>query len=603
MAIMPTDGTGNAKAERRLAAIVAADVVAYSRHMHLDEEGTHARYKAHRSEVIDPCIARHRGRIVKSTGDGFLAEFPSAVEAARCTIEVQTALATRNFDQPPNQRLEFRIGVNLGDIIIEHDDIYGDGVNIAARLEAIAEPGGICISGKVHDEISGKTDLRCQDIGVQQLKNIDHPVRVYRVELQDAASGGPQVFSLRKTMVPRPDRPSIAVLAFTNLSGDPQQEYFSDGITEDIITELSRFSELFVIARNSSFQYKGKSIDVRRVGRELGVRYVLEGSIRRDGDHIRISAQLIDAESGAHRWAERYDRELKDVFAVQDEVARSIVAILSAHVSRAETERTLNKPPATWHAYDYYMRAADAYAAFHAPMEVASIYEARRMLKQCLAIDPNFARAYVLQSMTQGSTWALPVDDDYMNPAVLDAAHRAAEKAVQLDPNLPQAHYQLGFILSFKAQREASVAECERAVALNPNCTDWRFAAVLVHAGQFERAVDVAKAHLRFDPFTQPIARGFLGLAYYMLRRYSEAVVTLREFVSQAPNLRPGRAWLAAAYAQLGRLEEARAEAAEVLRIYPGWTSSVIFRKGGYLRDEDVEHLTDGLHKAGLPEN
>jgi adenylate cyclase len=328
----------------------------------------------------------------------------------------------------------------------------------------------------------------------------------------------------------------------------------------------------------------------------------MEGSIRRGGDRIRISAQLIDAQTGAHRWAEHYDRELDNVFEVQDEVARTVAAILAAHVSKAESERTVLKPPATWQAYDYYMRAADAFATFHRPMQVASIYESRRLLEQCLAIDPVFARAHVLQSNTQVATWALPLDGDYMDPAVLDAAHRSAERGVQLDPNLPQAHYQLGYVLSFKAQREAAVAECERAIALNSNFTDHRFAAVLVHAGQSERAIDAAKAHLRLDPFPLPIARGWLGLAYYMCRRYPEAVATLREFVSQAPNHRPGRAWLTAAYAQLGRLDEARAQAAEVLRLYPGWTSSGIFRRGGYLRDEDVDHLVDGLHKAGLPE-
>lgn len=402
--------------------------------------------------------------------------------------------------------------------------------------------------------------------------------------------------------LPLPDRPSIAILPFTNLGQDPQLEYFADGIVEDITTALSRFSDLFVIARNSSFQYKNRAIDVRQVGRELGVHYALEGSIRRAAQHARVSAQLIDAQTGAHRWAENYDRQIDNVFEVQAEVARTVAGILAAHVTRGEAERTVKKPQGTWQAYDYYRRAEDAYAAFHRPMQVESIYEARRLIKECLAIDATFARAHVLQSMTQGSTWAIPLDDDYMNPAVLDAAHRWAERAVQLDANLPQAHYQLGLILSFKAQREAAVAECERAVALNPSYTDWRFAAVLVHAGQSERAVDVAKEHLRADPFTLPVARGWLGLACYMLRRYPEALAALREFVPQAPNFRPGRAWLAATYAQLGKHEEARAEAAEVLRIYPGWTSSSIFRKGGYLRDEDVDHLTDGLRKAGLPE-
>jgi adenylate cyclase len=396
------------------------------------------------------------------------------------------------------------------------------------------------------------------DEGQRIIKTV--PKRGYLLDVPIAAGDVTEAGTLQATTagaigkalppdLPLPDRPSIAVLAFTNLGDDPQLEYFAD---------VSRFSELFVIARNSSFQYKGKSIDVRQVGRELGVRYVLEGSIRRNGERVRVSAQLLDAQTGAHRWAEHYDRQIDNVFEVQDEVARTVAAILAAHVSKAEAERTVRKPQATWQAYDYYRRAADA---FRRPIQVASIHEARRLLEQCLAIDPDFARAYVLQSMTQVATWALPLDGDYMNPAVLDVAHRTAEKAVQLDPNLPQAHFQLGFVLSYKAQSETAVAECERAVALNPNFTDYRFAAVLVHAGQSERAIDVAKAHLRLDPFTAPIARGWLGLAYYMRRRYPEAVAALREFVSQAPNFRPGRAWLTAAYAQLGRLEEARAEA------------------------------------------
>ena len=279
---------------------------------------------------------------------------------------------------------------------------------------------------------------------------------------------------------PLPDRASIAVLPLANLGHDPQLEYFADGIAEDIITDLSRFSQLFVIARNSSFQYKGKLIDVRQVGRALGVHYVLEGSIRRCGDSVRVSLQLIDAQTGAHRWAERYDRQIDEVFRVQDQAAHSVAAILAAHMSKAESERTALKPPATWQAYDYYRRAADAYADFHRPMEVASIYKARALIEQCLAIDPNFARAYVLLSQTQLSTWAIPLDDDFTNPAVLEAGYRAAEKAVQLDSNLPQARYQLGLSLSFKGQTEAAVAECERAVALNPSYTDWRFIIVLV---------------------------------------------------------------------------------------------------------------------------
>jgi adenylate cyclase len=398
--------------------------------------------------------------------------------------------------------------------------------------------------------------------------------------------------------LPLPDRASIAVLPLAILGHDPQLEYFADGIVEDIITDLSRFSELFVIARNSSFQYKGKLTDVRQVGRALGVHYVLQGSIRRCGAGVRVSLQLVDAQTGAHRWAERYDRQIDEVFQVQDQVTHSVAAILAAHLSKAEAERTALKLPATWQAYDYYRRAADAYADFHRTMEVASIYKARAFIGQCIAVDPNFARANVLLSQTRLSTWAIPLDDDFHNPAALDTAYRAAEKAVQRDANLPQARYQLGLSLSFKRQVEAAVAECERGVALNPSYTDARFIQVLVSAGQYERAVNVGEAHWRVDPFTLPVARGWLGRAYYMLRRYPEAVARLREFVLQAPN-HPGRKWLVAAYAQTGRIEEARAEVTDVLRSHPSLSCEL--GKPFYLLDKDAHHLLEGLRKVGFP--
>jgi adenylate cyclase len=401
-----------------------------------------------------------------------------------------------------------------------------------------------------------------------------------------------------------PDKPSIAILRFTNMSGDPGQEYFSDGITEDIITDLSRFSELFVIARNSSFRYKGKSPDIRQVGRELGVRYILEGSIRRAGDRIRISAQLIDAVTGAHLWGERYDRELKDVFAVQDEVARTIVAILAAHVNKAETERTLNKPPETWQAYDYYLRAVDRHASFWSSFKATELYEVRRLLEQSIAFDPNYARAYARLAWTHVSAWINPLDGDHLNPAALDRAYHLARKAVQLDPNLPQAHADLGFVLVRRGQHEAAVAEFERSMALNPNFTDWRFADVLVYAGHSARAIEVVERHMRLDPFYVPSAPGFLGFAHYMLKQYSQALPLLRECVSRAPNVRGGHVWLAASYAQLGNIEDARAEASEVLRIEPKWTiKGTQAQLSIFKRTEDTEHFFDGLRKAGLPEN
>ena len=400
-----------------------------------------------------------------------------------------------------------------------------------------------------------------------------------------------------------PDRPSIAVLPLDNLSGDKGQDYFSDGITEDILTELSRFSELFVIARNSSFQYKGKAVDVRQVGRELGVRYVLQGSIRREGGRVRISVQLADAVTGAQRWAERYDREMESVFAVQDEMARTIVAILAAHVNKAEIERTLSKAPKTWQAYDYYLRAADAHASFLSSWEAAELYEMRRLLEHSLAIDPNYARAYARLARTHCIAWLVPLDGDYLNPLALDRAHQLARKAVQLDSKLPDAHAALGLALLRRHQHEAAIAEFERAMMLNPNFTDWLLGEALVYAGDPARAIEAAERHMRFDPFYAPLAPLWLGVARYMLKQYSEALPLLRECVSRAPNLRAGHGWLAAIYAQLGNIEQARAEAAEVLRIEPKYTiEGTQARLSGFKRPEDAEHYFDGLRKAGLPE-
>ena len=400
-----------------------------------------------------------------------------------------------------------------------------------------------------------------------------------------------------------PDRPSIAVLPLDNTSGDKEQDYFSDGITEDIITELSRFSDLFVIAHNSSFQYKGRAIHVRQVGRELGVRYVLQGSIRRSGDRVRISVQLIDALTGTQRWAERYDRQIEDVFAVQDEVARTIVAILAAHVNKAEIERALNKPPETWQAYDYYLRAADRHASYWSSFNAAELYEVRLLLQQSIAIDPGYARAYARLAWTYYTSWVNALDDDHLNPAALDRAYELACRAVQLDPNLPQARAELGRILVPRREHDAAVAEFERVMMLNPNLTDWRFGEVLVYAGDPARAIEVIERHMRSDPFYVSLAPGWLGLAYYLLKQYAQALPLLRECVSRAPNFRAGHVWLAATYAQIGNVEQARAEAAEVLRIQPKWTiEGTQARISRFKRTEDAEHLFDGLRKAGLPE-
>jgi adenylate cyclase len=402
--------------------------------------------------------------------------------------------------------------------------------------------------------------------------------------------------------LPLPDKPSIAVLPFTNMSGDPEQEYFSDGITDDIITELSRFSDLFVIARNSSFQFKAKPADIRQIGRELGVRYVLEGGIRGIAGRVRINAQLIDATTGAHCWAERYDRQLEDVFAVQDEVARTIAAVLAAQVNRAEAGRTLLKPPTTWQAYDFYMRGADVLASFQSTYKVAELYEARRLLERCLSLDPSYARGHAACSVTWISAWINSLDGDFLSPVALDRAHQLAQHSVYLDRNLPQGHAQLGYVLAFEAQHDLSIAEFERAFELNPNFTDRRFAAALIFAGQFDRAVQCIHAHKRADPLYFPIASGFLGLALYLLRRYSDALTPLLDCVSRSPDLRDGHVWLAATYAQLGETEQARRQATEVLRLEPTYTAERTARPIMRFKNAlDAHHLFEGMHKAGLP--
>jgi adenylate cyclase len=399
-----------------------------------------------------------------------------------------------------------------------------------------------------------------------------------------------------------PDKPSIAVLPFDNVSGDREQDYFCDGITEDVITELSRFSDLFVIARNSSFQYKGKAADVRQVGRDLGVRYVLQGSIRRDGGRVRISAQLADAVTGIHRWAERYDREIADVFAVQDEMARTIASILAAHLNKAEIERTHNKPPAAWQAYDFYLQATDAYAAFFPSYNVAELVEVRRLLEKSLAIDPKYARAWARLGGTYLTAWINPHDRDHLDPAALDRALELVRKAVQLDPNLPEAQTILAHVLVRRGEHDAAIASIERATASNPNFMDWRLAEVLVLAGELQRAIVALERYMRLDPFYVPIAPGWLGLTYYLLRQHKQALDPSRECAARVPNVRLGHLGLAAAYAQLGRLDEARAEAAEILRVDPTWTMKKSVKLLPFKCPEHAEHFFDGLRKAGLPE-
>ena len=605
-----------AREQRKLAAILAADVVGYSRLMGRDESGTLERLKVHRSERLEPALARNGGRLVKLIGDGVLAEFGSAVDALRAAIEIQQAVAEANRDLPEDTRIAFRIGVHLGDLIVDGDDLYGDGVNVAARLEAEAPPGGIIVSRAVREAVEGRLKARLHALGELALKNIERPIRAFRVEWEEAdwppqATPAPKPPEPAESPAPSltlPDKPSIAVLPFQNMSGDPEQDYFADGITEDIITELSRFHELFVIARNSSFAYRGIHRDLRQVARELGVRYLVEGSVRKSGNRIRISAQLIDAGGGAHLWAERYDRELADIFAVQDEVTQGIVGRLIAHVDKAEIGRAQQKSSEKLEAYDFYLRArALGYSFVGAPNPGEILARQRRLYEQALARDPSYAPAWAALSQLHVSLWLepanyAPLDTEYDSPATLDRAAALAQKAVLLDPELPAAHAALAWVLQWKKQLHDALASFRRAVELNPNQYPFGYGGALTYAHRAEEAVAVVERTMRLDPFHSPALFSFLALARYMLGQDEVAVEALRTCVRRAPNFRPAFIFLAAASARLGRLDEARAAAVEVMRIEPGFRISTWMERRPFVDRKDAEHCLEDLRKAGLPE-
>ena len=503
--------------ERRLAAILAADVVGYTRLMGEDEVGTLAALKAHREDFVDPTIAGHKGRIVKLMGDGALVEFASVIDAVTCAAEVQRGMAERNAEVPDEQRIDFRIGINLGDMIVEADDIYGDGVNIAARLEGLAEPGGICISAKVYDEIKNKLALGYEDLGAQEVKNVAEPVHVYRIATETPAaslvSGGEEKLAL-------PDRPSIAVLPFDNMSGDPEQEYFADGITEDVITELSRFSGLFVIARNSSFSYKGKSVDVRQIARELGVRYVLEGSIRRAGDRVRISAQLIDRESGSHIWAERYDRNLEDIFDLQEEITSNVVASIAPQIEMAEMERVRGGRSTKFSSYDLGLKAQ---ALWYDGLQMGSpdvLQQAIDVTKESLKQDPRNVHALWTQAMAYYVQYLYrwgPAPDE-----ALDHAWAAVERLFEIESSNPHAYMARGGVHHFRGEHDDALADYRRAFALNPNFAVNIFMMAWCESltGFTEQAREHAALGLRLSPRDNEL---WLGVAYLALAQGSFA--------------------------------------------------------------------------------
>jgi TolB-like protein/class 3 adenylate cyclase len=545
------------RVERRLAAILAADAAGYSRLIEADEEGTLSRLKALRAEVIDPRIAGHHGRIVKTTGDGLLVEFPSVVDALRCASEVQAAMAESNAPMPLDHRIEFRIGINVGDIVVEDGDIFGDGVNVAARLEGLAEPGGICVSARVQEDAAGRLDLAFEDMGDQALKNISRPVRAYRVvtaagSVSTRGSSGP----------PLPDKPSIAVLPFANMSGDPEQEYFADGMVEEIITALSHIRWLFVIARNSSFTYRGQTIDVKQVGRELGVRYVLEGSVRKAGGRVRIAAQLIDALTGAHLWADRFDGPLEDVFDLQDKVASSVAGVIEPALQAAETARSANRPTNDLTAYDLYLRA---YAMVLS--SARQIPAALLLLEQAIEHDPRYGTALAwaafccLRLLNDG--WSEDREADRLKGT--DFARRALEVAGD-DPGIlaTSAHA----LAAFGEDIGAMMALVDRALALNPSfARGWHIGGILrVYAGQPDIAIEHLEASLRLSPRAR-IGTSFtaIGFAHFLSRRFDEAVPKLLLAIQEDPSFPLPHQLLAACYAYMGRLQEAQ-EIVERLR-------------------------------------
>jgi adenylate cyclase len=593
------DGTmAEERVERRLTAILAADVAGYSRLMGADEEGTLGALKMLRREVADPKIKEHRGRIVKTTGDGLLSEFASVVDAVRCAIEVQREMAARNAGVPAERRIDFRIGVNLGDIIIDDNDIFGDGVNVAARLEALAEPGGICVSRAVRDQVRDKLAIPFEDMGEQQVKNIARPVRAFRILLAERAEG-PSIPPETAAPRPPPDRPSIAVLPFNNASGDPEQEYFVDGITEDIITALSKWRWFLVIARNSTFAYKGKSVDLKEVGRDLGVRYVLEGSMRRAGQRVRITSQLIDTATGTHLWAERYDRDLTDIFAVQDDITSRVAAAIEPALSRAESQRVIAKRPEHMGAWDYCQRGF-----WHVNKGTASDGKAAYgFFKQALMLDPNLADAHLGLARALIVQWNYGSVEDFA--PLVRQARQSALQAVALDSENPQAQYVLAQTSHWAGDVGAAIGHASRAIELNENFALGHFylGIGLSLDGRHEEALDAIDKGFRLSPRDSRASTWLANKArvLYHLRRYEEAIET----ALSARRIQPhayGSLVLAASYAQLERDEDARSAFAEICTLPDGSAKTTRWYLDRYSDPVARGHMAEGLRKAGVPE-
>ncbi len=581
--------------ERRLAAILAADVVGYSRLMGEDETGMLERLKSLRKELVQPKITERKGRVVKLMGDGLLAEFPSVVEAVQCAVEIQQSMIGREADLPDERCIRLRIGVNLGDIIVEGSDIYGDGVNVAARLEGLAKPGGVCISGGVHEQVRDRIDQSFKDLGEQEVKNISRPVRVWQW-LPTASKNS----ATAHVPLSLPEKPSIVVLPFNNMSGDPEQEFLADGLTEDITTALSRHRWMFVIARNSAFTYKGLAVDISQIGRDLGVHYVLEGSVRRAGDRIRATAQLIDAETQSHVWAERYDRVLADVFDLQDDIAASIVGAIEPNLLIAERNRLDRNRPNNLNAWECIVRAMPRIWNWTADTHTTAV----ELLRQALHLDPNYARAYSLLACEYAvDIWRGSADNPDESSCL---AETNARRAIELDATDPWAHLAIGLVQGIRRQSMDALSSLDTAIKFNPNfaLAHAMRGIVLAWAGRVEEALagfDLAERLSPYDPFNGTIP-ALRAIALYIGRQYEEAVEAARESARLDLNSAGYQRILAASCAMAGYSDEARAAMSRLRQLQPSISAEWMRNNMPIAIKEHLELYIEGLIKAGLPE-
>jgi adenylate cyclase len=579
--------------KRKLAAILSADAVGYGRLMAEDEAATVKTVTSYR-EIMAALINQHRGRVVDSPGDNLLAEFPSVVDAVQCAVAVQNEFQTRNAELTKNRRMEFRIGINLGDVIDDEGRLYGDGVNVAARLEGLAEPGGVCVSAKAYDEVRGKVETQFDDLGPQDMKNLEDPVRAYRLRLDGDSSFAIDVST---PVMGFGGRPAIAVLPFDNMSVDPEQEYFADGIAEDILTRLAMWRWIPVIARNSSFTFKGRTVDVKEIGTVLGARYVLEGSVRKVGERVRVTCQLIDADTGHHIWAERYDRVLKDIFELQDEITEAIVAALEPAVGKAEMLRVQRKDTSYLDSWDLYQRGVWYFSRFTKDDFAAGYGFYRRSAE----LDPGFARPLAGIATIRILEALLAWSD---NPAeALGEAHRLALEAVSFDAAEPLANALLGYSNAYLRQYDAGLAAAKRAIELNPSFAMGYHALGLVRMfnGEPTKAVDAVESAVRISPedLWLPVWLATLSASYYMTQNYEKAFQVARLSIQRAPHYPIGHRSLANALAQLGRMDEAREALTAFLKLSPKYNAETARRSAIFRREADYEHYAEGLRKAG----